>query len=104
MIRAPGLRFPVVIAPGWRVLERVHAPVLVDLGVALGIPQSNSINSSVWSFSNGTLEVGLLTGERPTMVQARRLVTTPETSLAEVITVDSIEGLLVRLDRIPGVA
>jgi two-component system chemotaxis sensor kinase CheA len=104
MIRAPGLRFPVVIAPGWRVLERVHAPVLVDLGVALGIPQSNSINSSVWSFSNGTLEVGLLTGERPAVVQARRLVTTPETAVAEVITVDSIEGLLVRPDRIPGVA
>jgi two-component system chemotaxis sensor kinase CheA len=104
MIRAPGLRFPVVIAPGWRVLERAHAPVLVDLGVALGIPQSNSINSSVWSFSNGTLEVGLLTGERPAMVQARRLVTTSETAVAEVITVDSIEGLLVRLDRIPGVA
>jgi two-component system chemotaxis sensor kinase CheA len=104
MIRAPGLRFPVVIAPGWRVLDRSHPPILVDLAVALGMPQSNSISSTVWAFSDGTLEVGLLCGDKPAMVQARRLVTTPPTSVAEVITVDSIEGLLVRPDRIPGIA
>jgi two-component system, chemotaxis family, sensor kinase CheA len=104
MIRAPGLRFPVVIAPGWRVLDRVHAPMLVDLGVALGIPQSNSISSTVWAFSNGTIEVGLLCGDKPSMVNARRLVTTPSTSVAEVITVDAIEGLLVRPERIPGMS
>jgi two-component system chemotaxis sensor kinase CheA len=104
MIRAPGLRFPVVIAPGWRVLDRSHPPLLVDLGVALGIPQSNSISSTVWAFSNGTLEVGLLCGDKPAMVNARRLVTTPSTAVAEVVTVDAIEGLLVRPERIPGVA
>jgi hypothetical protein len=38
------------------------------------------------------------------MVQARRLVPTSPGSVAEVVTVDSIEGLLVRPDRIPGVA
>jgi two-component system, chemotaxis family, sensor kinase CheA len=104
MIRAPGLRFPVVVAPGWRVLDRVTAPTLVDLGVALGIPSSNSISSTVWAFSNGALEVGLLSGAKPAMVQARRLVTTPASAIAEVITVDSIEGLLVRPERIPGIA
>jgi len=104
MIRAPGLRFPVVLAPGWRALDRGFPPLVVDLGVALGLPQSNSINSSVWAFSNGTLEVGILTGERPAVVQARRLVPTASSSIAEVITVDSIEGLLVRPDRIPGIA
>jgi hypothetical protein len=103
MIRAPGLRFPVVIAPGWRLLDRTHAPVLVDLAVSLGMPPSNSISSAVWAFSDGTLEVGLLSGEKPSMAQARRLVMTPTTSLAEVVTVDSVEGLLVRPDRIPGV-
>jgi hypothetical protein len=104
MIRAPGLRFPVVLAPGWRVLDRAHPPLLLDLGVALGMPQSNSISSTVWAFASGALEVGLLCGDTPAVVQARRLVTTPATSVAEVITVDSVEGLLVRLDRIPGIA
>ncbi len=104
MIRAPGLRFPVVISPGWRVLDRSHPPLLVDLGVALGIPPSNSISCTVWAFSDGKLEVGLLCGDKPALVSARRLVTTPPGSVAEVVTVDSIEGLLVRLDRIPGIA
>jgi two-component system chemotaxis sensor kinase CheA len=104
MIRAPGLRFPIVIAPGWRVLDRAYPAILLDLAVALGMPQSNSISSTVWAFTNGTLEVGLLCGDRPASVQARRLVTTPPTSVAEVITVDAIEGLLIRPDRIPGVA
>ncbi|HWO22305.1 MAG TPA: ATP-binding protein [Kofleriaceae bacterium] len=104
MIRAPGLRFPVVIAPGWRVLERGYPPILVDLAVALGMPQSNSISSTVWAFSNGTLEVGLLCGDKPSLVQARRLVATASTSIAEVVTVDAIEGLLVRPDRIPGIS
>ncbi len=103
MIRAPGLRFPVVLAPGWRMLDRAHPPLLLDLGVALGMPQSNSISSTVWAFSNGVLEIGLLCGDKPAVVQARRLVTTPATSVAEVVTVDSVEGLLVRLDRIPGI-
>lgn len=102
MIRAPGLRFPVVIAPGWRLIDRGFPPLVVDLGVALGLPQSNSISSSVWAFSNGEIEVGLLTGDRPQLVQARRLVPTAPAWVAEVVTVDSIEGLLVRPDRIPG--
>ena len=103
IIRAPGLRFPVVIAPGWRVLDRTHAPVLVDLAASFGLPPSNSISSAVWAFSDGALEVGLLSGEKPAMAQARRLVMTPPTSVAEIVTVDSVEGLLVRPDRIPGV-
>lgn len=104
VIRAPGLRFPVVIAPGWRVLDRGFPPTVVDLSVALGLPPSNSISSTVYAFSSGGLEVGLLTGERPQMVQARRLVPTAPAALAEVITVDSVEGLLIRPDRIPGIA
>lgn len=103
IIRAPGLRFPVVIAPGWRVLDRTHPPVLVDLAVSFGMPPSNSISSMVWAFSDGKLEVGLLSGEKPLMAQVRRLVMTPPSSVAEIVTVDSIEGLLVRPDRIPGV-
>ncbi|HWU91302.1 MAG TPA: ATP-binding protein, partial [Kofleriaceae bacterium] len=103
VIRAPGLRFPVVIAPGWRMLDRTHAPVLVDLAVAFGLPPSNSISSAVWAFSDGRLEIGLLTGEKPSLAQVRRLVMTSPTSVAEVVTVDSVEGLLVRPDRIPGV-
>ena len=103
VIRAPGLRFPIVIGGGWRLLDKPRMPVVVDLGVALGLSPSNSISSSVFTFTNDTLEVGLLCGGRPAPVQARRLVPTNPTTIAEIATVDSVEGLLLRPERIPGV-
>ncbi len=103
VIRAPGLRFPIVIGPDWRLLDKPRMPVVVDLGVALGMQPSNSISSAVFAFSNDSLEVGLLCGGRPTPVQARRLVPSASTALGEIATVDSIEGLLLRPERIPGV-
>jgi len=103
VIRAPGLRFPIVMAPGWRLLDRPKMPAVVDLGVALGLAPSNSISSTIWSFTNDEHEVGFLCGGRPQQVKARRLVPTPSTTIAEVATVDSVEGLLLRPERIPGV-
>lgn len=102
-IRAPGLRFPIVIGAGWRLLDRPALPVVIDLGVALGLAPSNSISTSVWAFTNDELEIGLLCGGKPAPVQARRLVATATSALAEVCTVDSVEGLLLRPERIPGV-
>ncbi|MEO8703969.1 MAG: ATP-binding protein [Kofleriaceae bacterium] len=103
VIRAPGLRFPVVIGPDWRLLDRPTLPTIVDFGVALGLAPSNSISSAVWAFTNDVHEIGFLCGGRPMPVQARRLVATAATALAEVGTIDSVEGLLLRPDRIPGV-
>lgn len=104
-IRAPGLRFPIVVGGAWRLLDRPRMPVVIDLGVALGLAPSNSISTSVWSFINDEvqLEVGLLCGGKPVSVQARRLVATAGSAIAEVCTVDSVEGLLLRPERIPGV-
>lgn len=103
-IRAPGLRFPVVIDAGWALVPQPQLPVVIDLCVVLGLSASHSISSSVWTFGNGTLELGFLCGGKPTPVSARRLVATERPALAEVITVDAVEGLWIRPDCIPGVA
>jgi two-component system, chemotaxis family, sensor kinase CheA len=103
VIRAPGLRFPVVLAAPWTLLMKPMVSVVVDLGVALGLAPSNSISSTVWGFSNGDLDVGVMCGGRPTAVQARTLVMTQPTSVGEVCTVDAVEGLLVRPERIQGI-
>ncbi len=104
-IRAPGLRFPVILAAPWRPLDgKPKMPIILDLAAALGLHPSNSISTTIWWFTNGELEVGLSCGGRPSPVDARRLVTTPASSVAEVVTIDSIEGLVVRPERIPGVA
>jgi two-component system chemotaxis sensor kinase CheA len=102
-IRAPGLRFPIVVGAGWRLLDKPKLPVVVDLGVALGLAPSNSISTTVWAFTNDQVEVGLLCGGRPVPVQARRLVGTAATAVAEIATIDAVEGLLLRPECIPGV-
>ena len=104
-IRAPGLRFPIILDPAWQPMARApKLPVFVDIAAAFGLAETNSISTSIWWFTNGTIELGLQCGGRPGQVDARRIVTTPAASVAEVVTVDSIEGLLVRPERIPGVA
>jgi two-component system chemotaxis sensor kinase CheA len=104
VIRAPGMRFPIVIGPGWSVVKSTpEMPIVVELGSALGLTPSNSIQSKIWWFDNGKLQIGILCGGEPVAVDARRLVSTPPTALGEVVTIDSVEALLIRPDRIPGV-
>jgi two-component system chemotaxis sensor kinase CheA len=103
-IRAPALRFPIVLDPSWKLLDKRPAkPLWIDLAVGLGFTSSNSISATLHWFTNGELSIGLACGGKPTEVDARRLVTTPPTCVGEVITVQSVEGLLIRPERIPGV-
>jgi two-component system chemotaxis sensor kinase CheA len=102
-IRAPGIPVPIVLAPGWHVRASAPAPVLVDLAIALGLPAAASVSATAWTFSNGDLDVGLLCRGQPSEVRARRLVPTPPAAPAEVVLVGSVEGLLLRPDRVPGV-
>ncbi len=103
-IRAPGLRFPVVLSSSWRPLENApEMPIVIDLAAALGLAPTNSISSTVWWFTNGQLEIGFLAGGKPSPLDARRLVATVATTVAEVVTVDSVEGLLLRPEHIPGI-
>jgi two-component system, chemotaxis family, sensor kinase CheA len=103
-IRAPGLRFPIVLDPSWKILDkRPQKTTWIDLAVGLGFVTSNSISTTLFWFTNGEQAIGIASGGRPAPVDARRLVTTPSSSVAEVITIDSVEGLLIRPERIPGV-
>ncbi|HEY0252725.1 MAG TPA: ATP-binding protein, partial [Kofleriaceae bacterium] len=103
-IRAPGLRFTILLDPSWKLLDkRPQKPAWIDLAVGLGFGTSNSISTSLFWFGNGEHAIGIASGGKPVSVDARRLVITPGTSVAEVITVDSVEGLLIRPERIPGV-
>jgi two-component system chemotaxis sensor kinase CheA len=104
VIRAPGLRFPIVVGAPWQVLDKApELPIVVDLAAALGLAPSNSIATSIWFFSDGQIHIGLVCGGRPQPVQARRLVLTPAATLGELATIDAVEGMILRPDRIPGV-
>jgi hypothetical protein len=85
-----------VMGEMWQPLDRPRQPAfVVDLAVALGLQASNSISAHAVAFTDGTLEIGLLSGEAPRPVQVRRLVPTPRDALAEVCMLDSVEGLLI---------
>jgi hypothetical protein len=104
VIRAPGLRLPVLLPKPWQPLVGApQMPVVLDVAAALGLSPSNSISSAIWWFTNGSLEVGFVAGGKPAAVDARRLIATAPDSLAEIVTVDSVEGLLLRPEQIPGV-
>ena len=98
---------PIILDPSWRLLDKRpqtgERPLWIDLAVGLGFTSSNSISATLHWFTNGQLTIGVACGGRPTEVDARRLVTTPPTCVGEVITVESVEGLLIRPERIPGV-
>ncbi len=106
-IRAPALRFPVILDPSWTRLDKRPPtqanPIWIDLAVGLGFNPSNSISATLFWFTNGALSIGIACGGTPEPVDARRLVATPSTCVGEVVTVDSVEGLLIRPERIPGV-
>ncbi len=105
VVRTPGLRFPVVIDPSWRTMDRApQLPIIVDLGQSLGFTPSTSISTRVFWMTNGTLEIGMVCGNRPQLVEARRLLPTPPSALGEIITIDGVEGILLRPERIPGVS
>jgi hypothetical protein len=92
-----------VFGEQWQLMPKPLVTVVVDLGVALGLAPSNSISATVWGFTNGELSIGIMAGGKPQQVSARTSVITPATAIGEVVTVDAVEGLLVRPDRIPGV-
>jgi two-component sensor histidine kinase len=103
-IRAPGLRFPIILDPRWKLLDkRPQKPLWIDLASGLGFTTSNSISTSMFWFASGDQTIGIASGGKHVTVDARRVVTTPITSVAEVVTIDSVEGLLIRPERIPGV-
>lgn len=103
-IRAPGLRFPVVIDPSWQLLDRPpELPIVVDLGQSFGFTPSTSIATRVFWMSNGTLHIGVVAGGRPTPVEARRVLPSPPGCFGEVISLDGVEGLFLRPEKVPGV-
>ena len=61
-IRAPALRFPIILDPSWRLLDKRppadqldKRPVWIDLAVGLGFTSSNSISATLHWFTNGEL-------------------------------------------------
>jgi two-component sensor histidine kinase len=96
--QSPDVPVPVVIDASWQVerREQERAPVL-DLGAFLGFTSIGRESHFLLWFSRGDRAFGIASSDLVVQpVQARKLVVTPATSAAEIITLDGVEGLLVR--------
>lgn len=99
-LRAPGVPFPVVIDDTWRLTDAAPAATaVVDVAFRLGLT-TERVEAPVRFFTNGDRTVGLVTDRAPQAVSVRRLVMAPPPALGDVVVLDTIEGLLLHLDRV----
>jgi hypothetical protein len=101
VFRVPGVPFPVMVDEGWAVVPRDPRASLVHLAVKLGLVDEDSAEPGTPYFiSNGSRTVGLIADRDPAEVQARRLLPVAPPAFAEVVTLDSVEGLLLYPERL----
>lgn len=95
VFRVAFVPFPLVLDGSWQLCA---APVagarVVDVALALGLVEE-SVGGPMHYLTNGTMTVAMLSDRAAATVQARRLVTVRAPSPYEVITLDTVEGLLV---------
>lgn len=100
VVRASGLTFPLVLAPGWTATPTApdDAPVF-DLAHHLGIAETRATGEPRY-FTNGERTVGFLFEREPVAATVRRIVTQPAPGPYEVVILETMEGLLVYPERL----
>ena len=91
--------FPLVLDASWRLCEAVPGAHVLDIALALGLVE-DSVGGPSHHLTNGAQTIAILSDRAAVTVQARRLVTVPYPSPYEIITIDTVEGLLVHPDRL----
>jgi two-component system chemotaxis sensor kinase CheA len=99
VVRAPGVSFPLVLAPEWSRVPTAQNTPVYDLAYHLGISDTRA-NGEARYFTNGDRTVGFILDGEPIAANARRLVTQPPPGAYEVVVVETMEGLLVYPDRL----
>jgi two-component system chemotaxis sensor kinase CheA len=100
VVRAMNVPFPIVIEESWRLVEGGPAGAAIDIARALGIGSGGT--GQVARFERDGRIVSVVCERTPARVQARKLVATPDSALGEIIAIDSVEGVLLRLERLSG--
>lgn len=104
VFRAPGLSFPVAIDAAWKLGDGIEAAPVIDLATygfgssSESVPDANQVRRA-W-FTRGDHKIGIVVDELPVLTMVRRLVVTPAAAATELMTLDAIEGLLVRPERL----
>lgn len=104
VLRIPGAPFPVVVDASWEVVPADRSAMVVDLAARLGIAdQAVPWTEQARYFRRNGKTFGIVGEHPPTSVRARRLIEVPPPAIAEVVVVDTIDGLLIHPDRLGAV-
>ena len=103
VFRVQHVPFPLVIDEAWRLTETSPGAPVIDVALRLGLADEAAGEAPRY-LTNGKLTVGIVSDRAPQPAQARRLVAVAPPSFAEIVTLDTVEGLLIHPERMVTVA
>ena len=98
VLRVQHVPFPLVIDEAWRLTETSPGAPVIDVALRLGLTE-DAAGEPPRYLTNGKLTVGIVSDRAPQPAQARRLVAVAPPSFAEIVTLDTVEGLLIHPER-----
>jgi two-component sensor histidine kinase len=101
LFRAPGVPAPILVDQNWQVVgyETGEAPE-VDIAALLGFGIDDAAPGLSLMFVRDDRSITIRAEGTGARVEARKLVVTPSSEIAEIVTNDGIEGLLLRPDNL----
>jgi two-component system chemotaxis sensor kinase CheA len=90
--------FPVVLDDTWQLTDSADVAHTIDLAHALGI-STDTAGGVTHHVTNGKITVAILADRASGAVQARRLIAVPAPGLFEVVTLETVEGLMIHPER-----
>ena len=96
VLRVDGVPFPIAIDDSWAPGPTVADAPVLDVAARLGLTDAPG-SAPTFTFGNGATRVAIRASHAPSPAQMRRLVASP--AFAEVVVLETVEGLLVHPDR-----
>ncbi len=103
VLRIANLPFPVAIDAGWHPVRAAVDAVTLDIGQALGIAEATS-GSAIAFTRDHAPAISIMCEQLRGTMKAHRIVPSPATASGEVVSLDMVEALLVRPERLVNVA
>jgi two-component system, chemotaxis family, sensor kinase CheA len=99
LFRAPGVEAPILVEQSWQITEDSEAPA-IDIAAFLGFPTDDGAPRSSLVFVRDRRSIAIRCEGSASLVEARKLVVTPPSAIAEIVTFDGIESLMLRPERL----
>jgi two-component system chemotaxis sensor kinase CheA len=101
VLRIPGLPFPIAIASAWTPTRDPVDASVIDVSSALGFSEQ-ATGSGVAFVRDGSPPIAIVCEQLRETARVRRVIAMLPHAFSEVVSIDSVEGLLLRPERLVG--